>query len=183
MPYDDDWRGQPDSHSKKLFDISDELSGRSARAIRSCQEAARKLKELLSKQAEPLDGSPPAEWTVTQEGSPGLVVVRGRGTFTVSSLRARVGDVIAIKDPLCPVLFDGSEMEVPHVSPAELIDLETILNDHILAFTFSRMAILIGTSAAGDLADSWARLASAGTRTRIKVFRDEHAARQWLAEP
>ena len=182
MPHDDDGN-EPDPQTKRLLDVSDDLSARSAQAIRRADRAVRGIKRLLSDNAALTPGATPQmEWAITQEDEPGLIVVRVRGSFTVAGCRAVAGEVAASKDPLCPVLIDKRDVEVARITTSDLIEAESALRDHIYAFTFCRMGLLVHDGPPREIAESWSRLASTSTNSRIAVFTDEPAAREWLAE-
>ena len=123
------------------------------------------------------------EWDIIREEAPELTVVRARGSFSVSASWVKVADLVAVKDPLCPVLFDGRHIKVTHLSPSKLIELESILRRHMNAFLFCKLGALVPDGAVRDQAEQWARLASAGNPFRIAVFTDEPAAREWLTQP
>lgn len=122
------------------------------------------------------------EWTITQQGTPPLVTVRVSGFFTFEGCRSAVEELVRIKDPLTPLLFDDREVDFSAVDAEVLLAMNGLLAENARTFAYSKMAILVGSEQGRTIADQWRRLANSSNRANVAVFTSEPEALAWLAE-
>ena len=120
------------------------------------------------------------DWTITQQGTPPLVVVRVSGFFTFEGCRSAVEEIVRIKDPLTPLLFDDREVDFSGVDSDVLLAMNDLLAAHAGTFAYSKMAMLMGSERDREIADQWRRLANTSNRANVAVFTSEPEALDWL---
>ncbi len=123
------------------------------------------------------------DWTITQQGEPPLVAVRVSGFFTFEGCRSAVEEIVRIKDPLTPLLFDDREVDFSGVDTDVLLAMNDLLAGNAAAFAYSKMAVLVGSEQGRTIADQWRRLANTSNRANVAVFTSEPEALAWLAGP
>ena len=121
------------------------------------------------------------DWTITQQGTQPLVTVRVSGLFTLEGCRSAVEEIVRIKDPLCPLLFDDREVDFRDIDTDTLLAMNTILAENAGTFAYSKMAVLVGNDADREMAEQWRRLANSSNRANVAVFTSEPEALAWLA--
>ena len=121
------------------------------------------------------------EWTITQQGTPPLVTVRVSGRFTMEGCRSAVEELVRIKDPLSPLLFDDREVDFRDVDADALLEMNSMLAENAGTFVYSKIAVLVGSEADREMAEQWGRLANFSSRASVAVFTSEPEALAWLA--
>ena len=121
------------------------------------------------------------EWTITQQGTPALVTVRVSGRFTLEDCRSAVEEIVRIKDPLVPLLFDDRQVDFRDIDTDAMLALNTILAENAGTFAYSKMAVLVGSESDREMAEPWGRLAKSSSRANVAVFTSEPEALAWLA--
>ena len=121
------------------------------------------------------------DWTIEQQGTPPLVVVRVSGFFTFEGCRSAVEEIVRIKDPLTPLLFDDRDVDFGGVDADVLLAVNHLLAENAGTFAYSKMAVLVGSEAGRAIADQWSRLANSTNRANVAVFTSEPEALAWLA--
>ena len=120
------------------------------------------------------------DWTITQQGTPPLVTVRVSGRFNMEGCRDVVEELVRIKDPLTPLLFDDREADFSGVDADVLLEMNSLLAVNARTFAYSKMAMLMGSDRDRAIADQWRRLANSASRANVAVFTDEAEALTWL---
>lgn len=123
------------------------------------------------------------DWTITQQGAPPLVVARVSGFFTFEGCRSAVEEIVRIKDPLTPLLFDDREVDFSGVDSDVLLAMNELLAANAGTFAYSKMAVLVASEQGLTIAEQWRRLANTSNRANVAVFTSEPEALAWLAAP
>lgn len=124
-------------------------------------------------------------WTIQDLTSPHALFVRLSGKFERNAFRQVIEALTLEMDDLTfrPVLFDDRELDVGSVTEEELVLIRKLLMDNHRTFAGKKLAILMDSGPAVDVALTFKQMMRCCSWAVIDVFREERAAMEWLAEP
>jgi len=121
------------------------------------------------------------DWTISVPEGTEIIRVELRGDFDLAAhpqLLSEVNDAIR-KHPACSILFDNRQLHGGQMTPNEMVVSSGLFADSLAGMGGKRMAI-IPSEGETERAENWTRITHSYTMTRIRVFRDEAEAVEWL---
>jgi hypothetical protein len=121
-------------------------------------------------------------WRFQNYLSPDYVVISASGAFNANSFGKMLDDLFRLDywRPRIPLLLDESELDVAPVTPEQLIQAAELFLDQNARLAYTRIAIVLGSSAAMRVAERFRHAVNSQTKTVLEIFPDKKTALEWL---
>jgi hypothetical protein len=121
-------------------------------------------------------------WRFQNYLSPDYVVISAGGTFNATGFGNMLEDLFRLEywRPRIPLLLDESELDVTPVTPDQLVRAAELFLDQNARLAYTRIAIVLGSSAAMRIAERFRRAVNSQTKTVLEIFLDKQTALEWL---